>query len=139
MSIADTIEAMHRRISSVTPDFLGIETENCDATAERLATPLAAKPNPLLCITQPHPNDPFNALPSQNEPASVDCLSIRDEVHPEYCQRFEDAFVVEANEFTESVLKEKPVPLPIEGGMMALQHALLTGEVVKFNEKGERL
>ncbi|UPK97438.1 hypothetical protein LCI18_008373 [Fusarium solani-melongenae] len=86
-----------------------------------------------------------NVVPKANNVVLADRLGIRHEVQPEYWQRFEDAFAVEANEFTESVLKDKPVPLPIEGGMMvmnigrALQHALLTGEVVKFNEKGERL
>ncbi|RSL55389.1 hypothetical protein CEP54_009437 [Fusarium duplospermum] len=86
-----------------------------------------------------------NVVPKANNVVLADRLGIRHEVQSEYWQRFEDAFAVEANEFTESVLKNKPVPLSIEGGMMvmnigrALQHALLTGEVVKFNEKGERL
>ncbi|KXH55851.1 myo-inositol 2-dehydrogenase [Colletotrichum salicis] len=66
-------------------------------------------------------------------------------VSPEYWQRFEDAFALETNEFTESVLRDKPVPLPLEKGVKvmeigrALQDALLTEEVQKFNEKGERI
>ncbi|KAI5459600.1 hypothetical protein BGZ63DRAFT_511033 [Mariannaea sp. PMI_226] len=86
-----------------------------------------------------------NVVPKANNVVLCDSLGMRHEVQPEYWQRFEDAFAVETNEFTDSVLNDKPVPLPMEGGLLvmhigrALQHALLTGEVVKFNEKGERL
>ena len=43
------------------------------------------------------------------------------------------------------MLKNKPVPLPLETGMMvmkigrALQDSLLSGERIQFNEKGNRL
>ncbi|KAF7557547.1 hypothetical protein G7Z17_g550 [Cylindrodendrum hubeiense] len=86
-----------------------------------------------------------NVIPKANNVVIADKLGMRHEVQPEYWQRFEDAFALEANEFTDSVINDKPVPLPMEGGLMvmhigrALQHALLSGEVVKFNEKGERL
>lgn len=86
-----------------------------------------------------------NVVPRANDVVLADKLGIRNEVQPEYWQRFEDAFALEANEFNEAVLKDKPVPLPIEKGVKvmeigrALQDALLTGEVQRFNEKGERI
>ncbi|KAL2882843.1 hypothetical protein SGCOL_001533 [Colletotrichum sp. CLE4] len=86
-----------------------------------------------------------NVVPRANNVVVADKLGIRNEVQPEYWQRFEDAFALEANEFTESVLRDKPVPLPLEKGVKvmeigrALQDALLTGEVQRFNEKGERI
>ncbi|KAL1862116.1 hypothetical protein Plec18170_000940 [Paecilomyces lecythidis] len=86
-----------------------------------------------------------NLVPRQNNVTLSDKLGIRHEVQPEYWQRFEHAFALEANEFVESVLKDKPVPLPLETGMMvmkigrALQDALLSGQVIRFNEAGERL
>jgi myo-inositol 2-dehydrogenase/D-chiro-inositol 1-dehydrogenase len=86
-----------------------------------------------------------NVVPKANNVVICDNLGMRHEVQPEYWQRFEDAFALEANEFVDSVLNDKPVPLGMEGGLLVmnigrgLQHALLTGEVVKFNEKGERL
>ncbi|KAJ9241203.1 CAZyme family GH109 [Paecilomyces variotii] len=86
-----------------------------------------------------------NLIPRQNNVVLADKLGMRHEVQPEYWQRFEHAFALEANEFVESVLKDKPVPLPLETGMMvmkigrALQDALLSGQVIRFNEAGERL
>ncbi|KAL4936247.1 hypothetical protein BDV06DRAFT_228074 [Aspergillus oleicola] len=74
----------------------------------------------------------------------VDKLGLRHEVQSEYWQRFKHAFALEANEFTDAVLNDKPVPVKLETGMtvmkigQALQHAFLSGEVVKFDEKGER-
>lgn len=86
-----------------------------------------------------------NVMPKQNNVVVADKLGLRNEVQPEYWQRFEDAFALEANEFVDAVLKDKPVPLPLESGIRvmeigrALQDALLSGEVSKFSEKGERL
>ena len=75
----------------------------------------------------------------------ADKLGIRHEAQPEYWQRFEDAFALEANEFVASVLEDKPVPLPLSTGMMvmriawALQDSLATGETIRFDERGERI
>ena len=86
-----------------------------------------------------------NVMPRSNHVVVADKLGMRNQVPPEYWQRFEDAFAVEANEFTEAVLKDKPVPLPLENGIMvmkigrALQDALLTGQLVRFDESGERV
>ena len=87
----------------------------------------------------------INVVPRSNNVVLADKLGMRHEVQPEYWQRFEDAFALEANEFARAVLKNEPVPLEIETGIMvmkigrALQDALLTGEVVRFDEMGERI
>lgn len=87
----------------------------------------------------------INVVPKKNNVLLADQLGLRHEVQPEYWQRFEDAFALEATEFVDSVLKDTPVPLPLEAGMWvtriakALQEALLSGEVVRFTEEGERI
>ena len=70
---------------------------------------------------------------------------MRHEVQPEYWQRFEDAFALEANEFVKAVLNDESVPLPLEKGIRvmeigrALQEALLSGNVSRFDEQGKRV
>lgn len=84
-----------------------------------------------------------NVVPKRNNVATADKAGMRHEVQPEYWERFEDAFALEANEFAKAVLNDKPVPLPLETGLMAmkigraLQQAMLSGEVVRFNNEGE--
>lgn len=57
----------------------------------------------------------------------------------------QNAFALEANEFVDAILSDKDVPLKLETGItvmkigQGLQHAQLTGDVVRFNENGERL
>lgn len=86
-----------------------------------------------------------NVIPRQNNVVLADRLGMRHEVQEEYWQRFEDAFAREANEFVDAVVKDGPVPVPLETGItvmkigQALQHALLSGEVVRFDEAGERV
>ncbi|KGO41846.1 Oxidoreductase, N-terminal [Penicillium expansum] len=86
-----------------------------------------------------------NVVPQQNNVVLADELGMRHEVQPEYWQRFEDAFALEANEFVEAIVKNKELTLKLETGItvmkigQALQQALLTGEVTRFNEKGEIL
>jgi myo-inositol 2-dehydrogenase/D-chiro-inositol 1-dehydrogenase len=86
-----------------------------------------------------------NVAPKQNNVVLADKLGMRHEVQPEYWQRFEDAFALEANEFVEPIVKNKELPLSLGTGItvmkigQALQQALLTGEVTRFNESGERL
>jgi myo-inositol 2-dehydrogenase / D-chiro-inositol 1-dehydrogenase len=86
-----------------------------------------------------------NVVPKANNVVLADKLGMRHEVQPEYWQRFEAAFATEAQEFVESCLLDKPVPLPLETGLMvmkigrALQESLLSGEVSRFNEAGERI
>lgn len=86
-----------------------------------------------------------NVVPRLNNVVVADKLGMRHEVQPEYWQRFEDAFACEANEFADAILQDKKVPVPLEIGVVvmtigrALQDALVTGEVVRFNKKGERV
>ncbi|KIW70773.1 hypothetical protein PV04_03014 [Phialophora macrospora] len=86
-----------------------------------------------------------NVVPRANNVVLADKLGMRHEVQPEYWQRFEDAFATEAREFVHSVLEDKDVPLPLEGGYMvmkiarALQDSFLTGNAVKFDEQGNRV
>ncbi|KAF4552869.1 Oxidoreductase-like protein 5 [Elsinoe fawcettii] len=86
-----------------------------------------------------------NVVPKANNVVLADKLGMRHEVQPEYWQRFEDAFALEANLFTEAVLKDTDLPLQLETGMLVmqiargLQDALLSGKLVSFDEKGQRL
>lgn len=85
-----------------------------------------------------------NLVPAADEVTVASATGIAHGVQPEYWQRFEDAFATEANEFVTAVLDDKPVPLDLETGLLslkigwALQDALVSGERVRFNEKGER-
>ena len=86
-----------------------------------------------------------NVMPQKNNVVVADKLGMRHEVQDEYWPRFEHAFALEAQEFVDSVLNDKPVPLPLELGMKvmrigrALQDSLQTGKVVRFNEQGVRI
>lgn len=86
-----------------------------------------------------------NVVPRQSNVVLADKLGMRHEVQPVYWQRFQDAFALGANEFADAILNHKKVPLKLETGItvmkigQGLQHALLTGEVVRFNGDGERL
>lgn len=79
-----------------------------------------------------HPRSNFVQVAGQN--------GISNGVQPEYWERFEDAFATEANEFVDCVLDDRPVPLGLEQGLKvmkighALQEALLTGRVVRFDD-----
>jgi myo-inositol 2-dehydrogenase / D-chiro-inositol 1-dehydrogenase len=86
-----------------------------------------------------------NLVPRLDNVTVAQKIGISHKVQPEYWERFEDAFATEANEFIASIVNNTPVPLKLELGLMslkigwALQEALLTGERIRFNEKGEQL
>ncbi|PMD38573.1 NAD(P)-binding protein [Hyaloscypha variabilis F] len=86
-----------------------------------------------------------NLVPRLDNVTVAQSIGISHKVQPEYWERFEDAFATEANEFIASIVNNTPVPLKLELGLMslkigwALQEALLTGERIRFNEKGEQL
>ncbi|KAK5095251.1 hypothetical protein LTR70_003591 [Exophiala xenobiotica] len=86
-----------------------------------------------------------NVVPRRNNVVVSDKIGVRHEVQEEYWQRFEYAFATEANEFIDSIVNDKPVPLPLEGGLKvmqiarALQEAMWTGEVSRFDEQGRRI
>ncbi|KAI4256120.1 MAG: hypothetical protein LQ352_002227 [Teloschistes flavicans] len=69
----------------------------------------------------------------------------RRELPMTYYERFEDAFVREANEFTDVCLDGGEVPVGLRGAVeavrigSALQESLRTGEKIWFGEDGERV
>lgn len=85
-----------------------------------------------------------NTQPALNLVNIYDSAGIRREVPQHYYDRFEYAFVTEANEFTASCLENSPVPLKLEGAVQAvrigaaLQEALITGQKIFFDEQGNR-
>ena len=84
-------------------------------------------------------------VPRANNVVVCDRRGIDHEVQEEYWQRFEHAFATEAQELVNSILKDTPVPLPLKTGIKVmqiargLQSALWSGEVTKWDEKGELL
>jgi len=70
---------------------------------------------------------------------------IRREIPSDYYGRFEQAFVVEANEFTEAVLDNKKLPMKLTGAVQAvaigcaLQESLVSGKKIFFDETGRRV
>ena len=84
-----------------------------------------------------------NLVPRANNVVLYDKRGINHEVQEEYWQRFEDAFATEAKEFVDCILLDEPVPVPLKAGLKvmeiarALQAALLSGEVSRWNNKGE--
>lgn len=86
-----------------------------------------------------------NLLPRTNHVQVAGKQGITHAVPEEYWQRFEDAFATEANEFVVCVLENRPVPVKLELGIKglvigrALQDSLLTGERIRFDERGVRI
>ena len=86
-----------------------------------------------------------NLVPRIDNVTVAQTIGISHKVQPEYWERFEDAFAMEVNEFVGSIVNNTPVPLKLELGLIslkigwALQEALLTGERIRFNEKGEQI
>ncbi|KAL4871926.1 hypothetical protein BDV12DRAFT_13657 [Aspergillus spectabilis] len=86
-----------------------------------------------------------NAQPQLNLVQTFDAGGIKKEIPQHYYDRFEYAFVTEANEFTASVLENQPVPLKLDGAVQAvrigaaLQEALISGEKIFFDESGNRV
>jgi myo-inositol 2-dehydrogenase / D-chiro-inositol 1-dehydrogenase len=86
-----------------------------------------------------------NVMPKKNNVTIADSSGMRNEVQEDYWARFEHAFALEANDFVDSILQDKPVPLPLETGMMvmtigrALQDSLQSGNVIRFDKQGKRV
>lgn len=86
-----------------------------------------------------------NVNPIMNLVELSEPTGIRREIPPHYYGRFEQAFVVEANEFTECCLDDKPLPFEFAGAVQAvkigcaLQESLRTGKKLWFDETGRRV
>lgn len=87
----------------------------------------------------------INTQPALNLVNIYDSTGIRREIPQHYYDRFEYAFVTEANEFTACCLENTPVPLRLDGAVQAvrigaaLQESLITGEKIFFDEAGSRV
>jgi myo-inositol 2-dehydrogenase/D-chiro-inositol 1-dehydrogenase len=86
-----------------------------------------------------------NANPSTNLLESHLSTGIHRDVPQNYYERFENAFVQEAREFTDAVLEDKQVPIDLESSMeavrigVALQESLRSGKKIWFNKEGAQV
>jgi myo-inositol 2-dehydrogenase/D-chiro-inositol 1-dehydrogenase len=87
----------------------------------------------------------INANPAKDLVEMHEAGGIRRELVSDYYGRFEQAFVQEGVEWTESVLEDRPVPVRLDGAVKALrigcalQESFRSGKKIEFNERGERL
>lgn len=86
-----------------------------------------------------------NTQPQRNLVQVYDGSGVRRELPQHYYDRFEYAFVAEANEFAAAVLDGSPLPLQLEDAVLAvrigaaLQEALVTGKKIWFDQRGNRV
>ncbi|CAK3995966.1 myo-inositol 2-dehydrogenase [Lecanosticta acicola] len=84
--------------------------------------------------------NPMGGLVEMSEPSGV-----RREIPPDYYGRFKEAFITEANEFTEACLENKKLPFKISAAVdavrigCALQESLRSGKKIYFDEVGNRI
>lgn len=87
----------------------------------------------------------INANPQTNLVEMSEASGIRREIPPNYYGRFEQAFVVEANEFTAACLENTELPFKLKGAVQAvaigcaLQESLRSGRKIWFDETGRRV
>lgn len=87
----------------------------------------------------------INANPQQNLVEMHETTGIRREIPQTYYGRFEQAFVTEANEFTDACLDNTKLPFKLSGAVQALkigcalQESLNTGRKIFFDEIGRRV
>ncbi|KAJ5215816.1 NAD-binding Rossmann fold oxidoreductase family protein [Penicillium cinerascens] len=85
-----------------------------------------------------------NAQPQLNLVNLFDDTGVRREIPQNYYDRFEYAFVTEANEFTACVLENKALPLDLNAAVQAvrigaaLQESLVSGKKIFFDVNGDR-
>ncbi|KAF5010023.1 hypothetical protein FDECE_3802 [Fusarium decemcellulare] len=86
-----------------------------------------------------------NAQPQTNLVNIHDPTGIRRQVPGDYYGRFREAFITEAQEFTDCCLNDKELPVKLEGAVKAvticclLQESLISGKKLEFDESGRRL
>lgn len=86
-----------------------------------------------------------NTQPQLNLVHLFDESGVRREIPQHYYDRFEYAFVTEANEFTAAVLDDTPLPLELGSAVQAvrigaaLQESLVSGRKIFFDEEGNRV
>ncbi|CAG9942084.1 unnamed protein product [Clonostachys rosea f. rosea IK726] len=86
-----------------------------------------------------------NTQPQLNLVNIYESAGIRREIPPDYYGRFREAFITEANEFTDSCLNNTPPPTRLQSAVdavkigKALQESLITGKKIEFDELGRRV
>ncbi|KAJ5149954.1 hypothetical protein N7448_001532 [Penicillium atrosanguineum] len=86
-----------------------------------------------------------NAQPQMNLVNIFDDSGVRREIPQTYYDRFEYAFVTEANEFTACVLEDRKLPLDLNAAVQAvrigaaLQESMVGGKKIVFDEDGNRI
>lgn len=86
-----------------------------------------------------------NMQPQLNLVQMHEPMGVRREVPGTYYDRFRDAFLTEANEFTACCLDDTPVPVRLQGAVdavrigCALQESMITGRKIEFDEIGRRI
>ena len=82
-----------------------------------------------------------NTQGRQNQLEVHDSLGARRELPKHYYERFREAFITEANQYTESCLDNSPVPISLQSSVralvigQALQRSLVSGEKIFFDER----
>jgi len=85
-----------------------------------------------------------NGQPQLNLVSLYDDTGVRREIPQNYYDRFEYAFVTEANEFTACVLEDRALPLDLNDAVLsvrigaALQESLISGKKIFFDIDGNR-
>lgn len=86
-----------------------------------------------------------NTQPAINLVNIFESNGVRRELPQHYFDRFKDAFLTEAREFTDCCLDDTPVPLQLDGAVeavrigYALQESLISGKKIFFDEQGKRI
>jgi myo-inositol 2-dehydrogenase/D-chiro-inositol 1-dehydrogenase len=85
-----------------------------------------------------------NAHPTSSLLESHTANGIHRDIPQNFFERFEHAFMKEAQQFTDAVLDEKPVPIDLESSVLAvsigtlLQESLRSGKKISFDRAGKR-
>ncbi|RSL90955.1 hypothetical protein CEP51_000513 [Fusarium floridanum] len=86
-----------------------------------------------------------NMMPRVNHVHVYQAGGVLQEMPQNYWERFENAFMAQANRFAETVLDDKPSWIELESAVevvkigVALQESMVTGEKIWFDEKGQRV
>jgi myo-inositol 2-dehydrogenase/D-chiro-inositol 1-dehydrogenase len=86
-----------------------------------------------------------NTHPAMNLVNIYEPNGIRREIPQHYYDRFEEAFVTEAKDFTTSCLDDTSVPLKLDGAVQAvrigcaLQESLISGKKILFDKDGKKV
>lgn len=86
-----------------------------------------------------------NMTPQSNLVHMYEPTGIRREIGQTYYDRFREAFIAEANEFTACCLDGKDIGMKLEGAVaavriaQALQESMITGKIIEFDQAGNRL